>query len=92
MYTLTVDDRELIVNQMQGILKRLDPDGSHLGATTGADALRLAKEQPLDVAFLDIEMPGDLSGLVLAGQLKARYPKLNIVFITGHQEYAMAYS
>lgn len=89
MYTLTVDDRELIVNQMQGILKRLNPDGSHLGATTGADALRLAKEQPLDVAFLDIEMPGDLSGLVLAGQLKARYPKLNIVFITGHQEYAM---
>ena len=42
MYTLTVDDRELIVNQMQGILKRLDPDGSQLGATTGADALRLA--------------------------------------------------
>ena len=88
MYTITVDDRELIVTQMKGILCRLDPHGTHLGATTGEAALRLAKEQPLDVAFLDVEMPGDMSGLVLARQLKSRYPKLNIVFITGHQEYA----
>ena len=88
MYTITVDDRELIVTQMKGILCRLDPHGTHLGATTGEAALRLAKEQPLDVAFLDVEMPGDMSGLVLARQLKSRYPRLNIVFITGHQEYA----
>ena len=89
MVTLTVDDRELIVTQMRSILQKLDPDGAHFGATTGADALRIAQEQPLDVAFLDVEMPEDLSGLALARQLQARFPKMNIVFITGHQEYAL---
>lgn len=89
MVTLTVDDRELIVAQMNSILHRLDPDGSHLGATTGKEALRLANELPLDVAFLDVEIPGDFDGLTLGRQLRARYPKLNLVFITGHQEYAI---
>ena len=89
MHTLTVDDRELVVTQMNSILSRLDPDGVHLGATTGTEALRLAGESPLDVAFLDVEMPGDLDGLSLGRRLRARYPRLNIVFITGHQEYAM---
>ena len=89
MYTLTVDDRELVVSSMQGILQQLDPEGSHLGATDSAEALRLAKVSPLDVAFLDVEMPGDMDGLALGQLLRARYPRLNIVFITGHQEYAM---
>ena len=89
MYTLTVDDRELVVTSMLGILQKLDPEGSHLGATNSAEALRLASASPLDVAFLDVEMPGDMDGLTLAKQLKARYSRLNIVFITGHQEYAM---
>lgn len=89
MVTLTVDDRELIVTQMHKILQKLDPGGSHFGATTGADALRISQEQPLDVAFLDVEMPDDMSGLELARQLQVRFPKMNIVFITGHREYAL---
>ena len=54
MYTLTVDDRELVVTLMLGILRNLDPDGTHLGATDPQEALRLAKDSPLDVAFLDV--------------------------------------
>lgn len=89
MYTLIVDDRELIVKLMLNILGRLDPGGTHLGANNPDDALRLAKESPLDVAFLDVEMPGEMNGLALGKRLKALYPKLNIVIITGHREYAL---
>ena len=32
MYTLIVDDRELIVKLMLNIMGRLDPGGTHLGA------------------------------------------------------------
>ena len=89
MYTLIVDDRELIVKLMLNIMGRLDPGGTHLGANNPDDALRLAKASPLDVAFLDVEMPGGMNGLALGKRLKALYPKLNIVIITGHQEYAL---
>ena len=89
MYTLTVDDRELVVTLMLGILRNLDPDGTHLGATDPQKALRLAKESPLDVAFLDVEMPGEINGLDLGKRLRQCYPKLNIVIITGHSEYAV---
>lgn len=86
MFTLTVDDRQLIVTMVQTILGRLDPEGTHLGASKAADALRLAEENPVDVAFLDVEMPG-MNGIELAERLQARYPLINIVFITGYQEY-----
>ena len=89
MYTLTVDDRDLVVTMMLNILKALDPDGVHLGAANPEDALRIAQDSPIAVAFLDVEMPGDVNGLKLGKLLRARYPKLNIVIITGHSEYAL---
>lgn len=89
MYTLTVDDRELVVTLMLEILYRLDPDGTHLGATTPEEALDLADESPLDVAFLDVEMPGKTNGLDLGRRLRRSYPKLNIVIITGYTDYAV---
>ena len=90
MYTLTVDDRGLIVERMQAILKDLDPNGTHMGAVTTSDALQLAMDSPIDVAFLDVEMPGEMNGLTLGQKLKKRFPKLNIVIITGHKEYAIS--
>lgn len=89
MITLTVDDRELIVTLMQNILRELDPKGTHLGAIHVKDALRLAKQTPLDVAFLDVEMPEEENGIALGKQLKKLHPRLNIVIITGHREYAL---
>ena len=89
MNTLTVDDRELVVTLMLGILRDLDPEGTHLGATSAGDAQRLARETSPEVAFLDVEMPGDMNGISLGRQLKADNPRLNIVIITGHSEYAM---
>ena len=41
MYTLTVDDRELVVTLMLGILRNLDPDGIHLGATLATTRMTL---------------------------------------------------
>lgn len=86
MYTLTVDDRQLVVTMVQKILGRLDPDGIHLGTTHPSEALKLAEENPLDAAFLDVEMPG-MNGVELAQQLQKRYPLLNVIFITGYREY-----
>ena len=89
MNTITVDDRELIVTLMLGILQKLDPGGSHFGSCDAQEALRQATQFPPDVAFLDVEIPGEINGLELGKKLKELYPKLNIVIITGYREYAM---
>ena len=89
MYTLTVDDRELVVNSVLQIMNKLDPQGQHLGATSVSEALSIAEESPLDLAFLDVEMPGKTNGLTLGKQLKQRFPMINIIVITGHQDYAI---
>ena len=88
MYTICVDDRQLIVDSMLRILSRVDPEGNHRGTTEPQQALEMAREEPVDVAFLDMEMPG-MNGLTLAKQLQAQNPLINIIFITGYQEYAL---
>lgn len=42
----------------------------------------------VDVAFLDIGM-GAVSGLRVAGKLQSLHPRINIIFVTGHPEYAV---
>ncbi len=85
--TITVDDRQLAINAMLSTLEEIDPGGRHVGLVSPQEAISFAKEHPLDVAFLDIEMPS-MNGLVLSKELKDIYPELNIVFVTGHIEYA----
>ena len=54
-------------------------------ASDGREALRLAFESPVDVAVIDISMPG-LDGLEVAAQLLAAYPDLPIIILTMHEE------
>jgi len=54
-------------------------------ASDGREALRLVLESPVDVAVIDISMPG-LDGLEVAAQLLATYPDLPIIILTMHEE------
>lgn len=49
-------------------------------------ALDFAKENQVDVAFLDVNMCG-MDGLTLAYKLKELQPRANIIFVTGYSEY-----
>lgn len=52
-------------------------------------ALSYAEENPIDIAFLDINMRG-IGGLGLAEKLVELQPRCKIVFCTGHEEYAVS--
>ncbi len=54
----------------------------------GEDALAFAAQNTVDVAFLDIEMPG-LHGIELARALKEHDPDLRVVFVTAYSQYAL---
>ncbi len=49
----------------------------------------LERALPFDLAFLDIQFPGELSGLALAESLRKTNEQVLIVFTTHYEKYAM---
>ena len=86
MKTITVDDRQAVVNMMRRTLKKLDPDGEHEGTTDPEHVIRKVSNEFYDVAFIDVEMP-KMNGIQLARKLQEIEPIINIIFITGYMEY-----
>ena len=88
MRFLIVDDDAIAVKQLEVLVRNLSPD---YGVDTTVDvdeAIELAKKNVYDGAFLDVEMP-KLNGIALAKQLRNIQSNLNIVFVTGNEQYAI---
>ena len=54
-------------------------------ATNAVEMMRLLSTVPMDLAFLDMEMP-DIDGFTIADYLAKVQPKTRYVFLTGHTE------
>ncbi|MDL2214295.1 response regulator transcription factor [Clostridia bacterium OttesenSCG-928-O13] len=87
MNILAVDDEQRGIRMLSQAIAKALPNATLSSFRSSCDALKHAEENPVDVAFLDVKMP-DLDGLGLAARLKERHPKINIIFVTGHSEYA----
>jgi DNA-binding NarL/FixJ family response regulator len=57
-------------------------------ASTGVDALTLAKSEKPDVVLLDIHMP-DMNGMEVIQQLKADFPAVKIVMYSNYDDRNM---
>ena len=81
---LIVDDDPSSIQIMGRILAGV---GQLRFATTGEDALRLARESTPDLMLLDAEMPG-MSGIQAFEALKAepRLADVPVIFVTSHSE------
>ena len=86
MKTITVDDSQPVVNMVLRHLRELYPESEHIGFTAAEEVAEYAENNSINVAFLDVEMPG-MSGITLAKKLQSINPGTNIIFITGHEEY-----
>lgn len=88
MRVITVDDEELILERMQELLGEIEEVTELKGFMLPSKVLEYAKENPIDVAFLDIQMRG-MDGISLAKELKLLQPNINIIFMTGYSEYSL---
>lgn len=86
MTILAVDDRPKALSALVKAIRSAEPEAEVYGFSGSAEALRFARELCCDAAFLDIDMP-EMDGLELAGRLRALYPRINIIFVTGFTEY-----
>ncbi|MEJ6473343.1 LytR/AlgR family response regulator transcription factor [Pseudoalteromonas piscicida] len=60
-----------------------------IGEAQSAEAAEaLLENEIVTLIFLDISMPG-LCGVAFATQLRQRFPRMKIVFLTAHPEYAL---
>ena len=59
-------------------------------ATTGTEAVRIAQCEPVDVALLDIRMPG-LDGVEAARTIRAHNPSIRVVILTTFDERELVY-
>lgn len=89
LHYLVVDDEPYICEDMVYELKRILPKDAHiLTANDAQEALRLAAENDVYVAFLDVDMPG-MNGLELTHVLTERKLARNIIFVTGYPDYSL---
>jgi len=85
---MVVDDEAAVRKTIAGLLKEFFP-GITLAATAGSvrEALAAAGQHKPCLLFLDVELP-DGTGFDLLKQIPG--DDLRVIFITGHQEYALA--
>lgn len=88
MNILVTDDEPLQLNELVSVLERIRPEAQIYPFIWPDDALEAAREQSMDVAFLDIQT-GGMTGLELAVRLKELNPAIHIIFVTGYSQYAL---
>ena len=88
MKILVVDDHVLIREALRGLFGELRPEATVLEAPDAARAMQVLAEQP-DIALilLDLSLP-DRDGLGLLAELRARYPAISVVVLSGFAERA----
>ena len=86
---LAVDDESPALDELAYLLDQHADIGTVLRAADATLALRELNQRPIDAIFLDINMPG-LSGIELAGVLANFSHRPAIVFVTAHDDNAVA--
>jgi len=85
MNIIIVDDELHARNRLKKLLSELGSEDVEV-FDRSISALSFAKENRVDVAFLDITMP-EMNGIELAKELKKTNPYVNVVFCTGYSEF-----
>lgn len=86
---LLYDDNEAVVREIEGLLREAlgGKECRIFTASLMEDADRILKTERIDVAFLDIVLEHG-NGINYAIDIQRRYPKLQVVFVTGYVVYS----
>ena len=88
MNILITDDERFMREDLQKAVERIHPGNTYFFAENFDSAVKAVRENEIEVAFLDINMPGK-TGLELAKEIKVIRPDINIIIVTAHAEYAL---
>ena len=89
LHVLAIDDERPALDELTYLLRRDPRIDEVTGCDSATEALRILQDVEVDALFLDVQMPG-LSGLDLAQVLTRFKTPPPIVFVTAHDEHAVA--
>ncbi|HUT53033.1 MAG TPA: response regulator [bacterium] len=78
---LIVDDEEAFLESTKNRLELRD--FNVIAVNRGDKAIEAARRQPIDIALVDLKMPG-ISGEETLAALKQEHPGMEVVVLTGH--------
>jgi len=78
---LVVDDNPAMADTLADILE-VKGFSVH-AAASGAEALKILREQPVDILLTDVKMP-EMNGLELYRETRKLYPRLITIFMTAY--------
>ncbi len=89
MLIYAIDDEKAVLHYTMKALKEYFKEEAEILPFSDVDEMLASfQTRPADIAFLDIEMPG-YNGIELAAKLNRIKPDLNLVFVTGYDQYAL---
>ncbi|MFN8232672.1 MAG: response regulator transcription factor [Actinomycetota bacterium] len=84
MRILIVDDHALVRRGMNYVVKEGFPDADVVEADGAAAALEAMRDEPADLALVDVRMP-DLDGLELLRELKAGWADVPVIMLSTYE-------
>lgn len=87
MRAIYVDDEHPAIQNFKYSAAKIEEITQLETFTDGKEAIEYVKTHPVDVAFLDMEMPG-IHGLALALRLREILEDIIIIFVTAYNQYA----
>ena len=88
MEVMVLDDKKLIVRDVVRCVEKIVDGANCNGFSDEYEALEFARNNSIDVAIMDIDMP-NMNGIDMAKILINLKPNINIIFLTGHKQYAL---
>ena len=89
MRAICVDDERALMERAVSLCRELPDMEEVTGFTRPAEALAWVSEHPVDLALLDVEMPG-MTGIELAAAIKQKRPDVAVIFLTAYPKYAVS--
>lgn len=83
---LILDDEPISLEHSKAAMTAFLPADNIATASSAVEAMRILEYSPVDLAFLDIEMP-DTDGFSIAEYVHANHSHIKVVFLTGHAEF-----
>ena len=89
MNILITDDEKYMREDLQEAIERIIPGNTYWFADGYDSAIEQIKSNDIELAFLDVNMPGK-SGIEIAKTIKKLRPGINIVIVTAFAEFALS--